>query len=188
MKRTTRGITIIDTLSALLLLAAVALYAWPITARVTTAAPVTSAVLPTKTDVSLASGDDVSAITAANILSPVRKAPTTRYVSPDRAGPSDFAMPAAFVPARDSTATENAIDGDAVPSLYGIVTGEGTSRALLRLSDGDVNPVLLREGDVRGAYRVISIRSNAVIVAGPSGKRTLRLSRSARGDSTGKQL
>lgn len=188
MMRALRGLTIIDALSALLLLAAVAFYAWPVRTSITPPMETTSVAVLPKTEVASTNTDDVSAITAANILSASRHAPSSRYVSPDRAGPSEFAMPASFTPVRDSAATETAPDSDTVPSLYGIVNIEGTSRALLRLSDADANPVLLREGDVRGAYRVISIRSNAVIVAGPSGKRTLRLSKSARGDSTGKQL
>ena len=79
-----------------------------------------------------------------------------------------------------------AVDADAVPALYGTVNTDGVWRALLRLSGSDPNPSLFKEGDQRGGYRVVSIRSNAVVVAGPSGQRTLRLVQPARGDSMGK--
>ncbi len=132
---------------------------------------------------------DALQVANANILSASRRAPQRRYVSPDVATETGFSMPAAFVSAPDSSVVNASTaddDADAVPALYGTVNTDGVWRALLRLSSSDPNPSLLQEGDKRGAYRVVSIRSNAVVVAGPSGQRTLRLARPARGDSMGK--
>lgn len=137
---------------------------------------------------------DARDVVSANILSSSRRAPTRRYVSPDVAAQSEFVMPAAFAPVPavggaqvDSmSASGSSSDAsDEVPALYGIVSMNGTPRALLRLSSADASPALFGEGDKRGAYRVISIRGNTVVLGTPSGTRTLRLARSARGDSSG---
>lgn len=188
MTSSRRGVAVIDMLSGLLLVGAAALYWWPVRASVAASNPTALSTAVLRADSSFSQTDDVGAIVAANIMSGTRRAPSKRYVSPDRAGPSEYEMPPAFAPARDSVTSGNADDAESVPSLFGIVNVDGVSRALLRLSEREANPVLLREGDSRGSYRVISIRSNFVIIAGPSGQRTLRLARPALGDSTGKPL
>lgn len=189
MMRARRGLSVIDVLSAVLFVGAAALYLLPVridtTAQKLFAGP---APLPSVPVAQLTSGDEAAVIANANILSSTRRAPEKRYVSPDRAEPTGFELPAPFATAPESATPDSIADIDAVPSLFGIVSIDGITRALLRLSENDINPVLLREGDSRGRYRVVTIRSNAVVVAGPAGNRTLRLAKPARGDSTGKQL
>ena len=176
-----------DVLSALVLVLAAGIYISPvsITAPETTALTQASMTMPAP-----AAADTLDAryVISTNILSASRRAPARRYVSPDLAGATEFSMPTAFAPSVDSTNINLATgEGeDAVPALYGTVQTDGVWRALLRLSGNDANPSLFREGDKRGAYRVVRIRSNAVVVAGPSGQRTLRLAHPARGDSIGK--
>lgn len=188
MKRPSRGIVAIDVVSAILIAVAIALYVWPVRISAPPAPGVAVNLALPSMPIAVASGDEVTSIVASNIMSASRQAPASRYVSPDRMGQPEFTMPAAFLPTPDPATANAESEEDAIPSLYGIVNIEGTSRALLRLSESDASPVLLREGDKRGAYRVVTIRANAVIVAGPSGQRTLHLSKSARSDSTGKQL
>lgn len=188
MRSSRRGIAAIDVISAMLLVIAGVLYWLPARIGAAVANPTAASLALPKTTSSSLQSEDVTAIVNANIMSGTRSTPAKRYVSPDRAGPSEFEMPPNFAPARDSVGTESADGADAVPSLFGIVNIDGVSRALLRLSERDANPVLLREGDSRGRFRVVSIRSNSVIIAGPTGQRTLRLAKPAHGDSTGKQL
>jgi hypothetical protein len=132
--------------------------------------------------------ENATRVVNANILSGTRRAPVSRYVSPDAVPTADFSMPSVFAPSPTATASDGATAEAEVPALYGIINANGTWRALLKLEESDAGPVLLAEGDRRGSYRVVSIRSNVVVVAGGSGQRTLRLSRSATGDSTGKPL
>lgn len=174
----------LDILSAVLLALAAATYLWP----VTVAAPVaTQRADSAMTTAPRLAGDTIDAnqVIRANILSASRRAPERRYISPALASATEFSMPAAFAPGADSASVNSAADDteDAVPALYGTVNTDGVWRALLRLSENDANPSLFREGDKRGAYRVVSIRTNAVVIAGPSGQRTLRLAQPARGDS-----
>lgn len=178
----------LDVVSLLIIAAAAAVYVWPVSVADADSA---GAPLPSVPLRAISQPDTLDAlrVTRANILSSSRRAPERRYVSPDVASASDYTIPAPFAPPTDPQQASGAAadaDQDAVPALYGVVNTDGTWRALLRLSDSDPNPVLLREGDKRGAFRVVSIRSNAVVVAGPSGQRTLRLARPARGDSIGK--
>jgi len=169
------------------LVVAAVLYLWPVSIAAPGAAAQRTASLTKPATVS-ADTLDVALVTNANILSASRRAPTQRYVSPDLASATEFSMPAAFRPSVDSSSASSATvaNDDAVPAWYGTVHADGVWRALLRLSANDANPSLFKEGDKRGAYRVVSIRSNAVVVAGPSGQRTLRLAQPARGDSMGK--
>ena len=182
----------LDVISALLLVAALAVYVWPISVGSRGQSQVRVAAVSIPSPVA-ADTSDAQTVIVANLLSASRRAPLRRYVSPDIAAATEFSMPPAFAPASGSSASDaandnSANDGDdeAVPALYGIVSVSGSPRALLRLSPGDANPSLFGEGDTRGAYRVISIHSSSVVLAGPSGSRTLSLARPARGDSIGK--
>lgn len=176
-------------MTALLFAAAAAVYLWPIAVSKPSQAAVamkSTAVTPPKaTDTT-----DAHVVVSANILSASRRTPSRRYVSPEVASPTDLDMPAAFEPATMSVATDSTgseSDGsDTIPALYGIVNSGGVWQVLVRLSLDDATPTLLKEGDKRGSYRIVSIRANAVVVAGPSGQRTLRLARMSRGDSSGK--
>lgn len=184
----------LDVLSALLVAVALGLYLWP----VGVSAPASdtrervpgAAVLPDNGNSASpnAAPDQAQTIVNANILSASRRAPTRRYASPEVAALQEFSMPAAFAPSNQSDAqtADGETNDDRVPAFYGTVNSDGTWRALMRLSNADANPSLFKEGDRRGSYRVVSIRANAVVVAGPSGQQTLRLAAPARGDSIGK--
>ena len=182
-----RSLRTLDAGSGIALLLAAALYFWPVHIAVPVAGPFAGSTTLSSAPASNADDNELATVVASNILSGSRRAPSVRYMSPELMPAVDYSMPAAFAGAVPSdSATVAADELDAVPSLYGIVNSDGTWRALLRLSDSDVSPALLREGDRRGSYRVVSIRPNAVVVAGPSGQRTLRLTRGSRNDSTGK--
>lgn len=183
-----RALRRLDIVSMIVIAVAVGIYAWPVSADIAeqAAPPLAGVALRVTSEPDTL---DALQVASANILSASRRAPVRRYLSPDATPASDFSMPAAFATPVDSPGTSNVAtddDADAVPALYGTVNTDGTWRALVRLSSSDPNPTLLKEGEKRGAYRIISIRSNAVVVAGPSGQRTLRLARPARGDSIGK--
>lgn len=181
-----RSLRVLDVCSALVLLAAAALYVWPVHASIPEAIAPANAVRSSEPQLRSFDDGDASVVVAANVLSASRRAPSVRYVSPELESSPSYPLPSAFTPSTD-TATAAAADGeDAVPALYGIVNLDGISRALLRLAESDASPVLLREGDRRGSYRVVSIREREVIVAGPNGQRTLRLPKVSRSDSTGK--
>ena len=129
---------------------------------------------------------DASTVVTANILSSSRHAPATRYASPDLQSQTPYIPPAAFaVPTARDSATDASNNIDTAPAVYGIMNMNGAWHALVRLNAADVNPVLLQEGDKRGAFRIISISADRVIVEGPAGQRTLKLSRTQRADSTG---
>lgn len=184
------AIRVLNRLAIGLFVVAVVIYVWPLGSGLPgeTRAGLSTTVAPPapRNDTS-----DARSVVSANILSASRRAPSQRYVSPEVAVQPAFVMPAAFAPttsniAGDSMSSPGSTDaGDEVPALYGIVSMNGTSRALLRLSSADASPSLFGEGDKRGNYRVMSIRGNSVVLATPSGTRTLRLARSARGDSSG---
>ena len=175
---------VLDTLSVLGLISAALIAVMP--ARI----PVSSSAARAKMSMSFPVGAnntqsaDAATVLAANMLSGSRHEPTVHYRSPDAEVMQAFAPQTVEVKA-DSTVSDSSGNADVIPSLFGIVNNGGTWQALLRLSASDVSPTLLKEGDRRGAYRVVSILPDRVIVAGPSGQRTLRLARTAPSDSTG---
>lgn len=185
---------LLDGAAVALVTLAFGLYAWPVTVSLPAPAdeslvnvpPAAAGTISTRT----APNAEGQTVTAANILSGSRRAPSSRYASPDQMPAPDYAAafsnPDAFTPVPDSLQPDRASASsgiDKAPMLYGIVRMGGVAQALVRLSDQDVDPVLLGEGDRHGAYRVTSIRSDAVVLAGPSGTRTLRLMRPSGNDS-----
>ena len=189
MMQSPRALRTLDGLSGLALLIALGLYLWPVGVQSPDVAAATQPKIVASARVTTLNDNEAAVVVASNILSSGRRAPSVRYISPDLLSVPDYSMPTAFATAASADSMKAAPDEpDAVPSLYGIVNSDGTWRALLRLAEGDASPILLREGDRRGAYVVVSIRPNAVVVAGPSGQRTLRLTRASRTDSTGKSL
>ena len=179
-----RRLAVLDTLSVIGLIAAAIIALMPARVQLPNATPraKTAMTLPTGADYrGLA---DEQLVLAANILSSSRHEPKVRYKSPDAEVMQAFA-PAVVGLKPDSTVADSTGLTDVIPSLYGIVNNNGSWQALMRLSSSDVSPTLFKEGERRGAYRVVSIFSDRVIVAGSSGQRTLRLARTAPGDSTG---
>ncbi len=184
-----RAIRPLDMLSAVALLISLGLYLWPVNVAVQGALASNEYKFVAIAASSIANDNDAGLVVSSNILSSGRHAPSVRYTSPDLLPAPDFSLPAAFTVGTAADSSKAATDApDAVPSLYGIVNSDGAWRALIRLAESDASPVLLREGERRGSYVVVSIRPNAVVVSGPSGQRTLRLNRASRNDSTGKSL
>ena len=174
---------IIDALSALGLTAAAMIAVWPVHLRATTAVPFSMSPVELPAPDAGTDNAEASVIVAANVMSSTRRAPAVRYRSPDVEAMQGFAAPTGTIPAA-VPATDGVNGADVVPMLYGIVSIDGTPRALLRLSSGDASPALFREGDHRGAYRVARILSDRVTLASSSGQRTLRLARGAARDTT----
>jgi hypothetical protein len=195
-----RGLRVVDGIAVLMVLAAAGIMIWPARVRVhATIAANETALLPgprmssAALDASSDTSHDAAIVVSANILSGSRKAPPSRYVSPDNVAPSTYVLPPAFQ--HDGNLVDSNILGgrangdaveDALPALYGIVSTDGTWRALVRLSTADAIPVLMREGDKRGAYHIVSIAADRVVVANGSGQHILRLSRANLRDSGGR--
>jgi hypothetical protein len=109
-------------------------------------------------------------IVNANIFSFSRKAPARRY------DPLTFGTEAEALP-QPVAAAPVVSDEDAVPKLYGIVGGPDGAAALLRLDAAIAGALLYRAGEKGGAYRVVEIHEQSVVLSGPSGRITLRLVR-----------
>ena len=187
MMSSPRSLRLLDVASGLALLAALALYLWPVRVSVASVSALSNA-SPTVAATPVTPNDnEANTVVAENILSSSRHVPSVRYTSPELLPAPDYSVGLFAASASADSAKTSADDPDAVPSLYGIVNSDGAWRALLRLAESDASPKLLSEGDRRGSYVVVTIRPNAVVVSGPSGQRTLRLTRSVR-DSTGKSL
>jgi hypothetical protein len=110
-------------------------------------------------------------VIAGNIFSSSRKAPATRY--------DPYATPNPYTPPPVAgmgvpEVTETA-DPDAVPKLYGTLSGPAGPAALLRLDPSAPGARLYREGERGGAYRVERIDGQSVVLAGPGGRIVLRL-------------
>ena len=127
----------------------------------------TTMALPALTPGSPALAEDV---VIANVFSPRRSPPTSRY------SPPDAAMDSSGVVVAD-TATMGvpspAVAGE--PVLLGTVVGARGTQALLQLDPLGGPARLYSVGDRDGGYRVISIAPGTVVVAGPQGRMTLRL-------------
>ncbi|MEP6780376.1 MAG: hypothetical protein ABJC26_10845 [Gemmatimonadaceae bacterium] len=175
---------LLDTLSVLGLIAAAFIAVMPANIQPSSSAPRAKIAMAMPVGPGFTQDVDAGVVLAANILSGSRREPKMHYRSPDAEIMQAFAPQAVDVKS-DTTASGGSGNAEVIPSLYGIVNNGGTWQALLRLSADDVNPTLLKEGDRRGAYRVVSILPDRVIVAGTSGQRTLRLARTAPSDSTG---
>jgi hypothetical protein len=183
-----RTLRVIDVLSVSGLVAALAIVFWPTHVSIDVRTPATlvdGAAVPRIASVA-DSGDDAATVVGANVMSAARRAPATRYVSPDLQVENAYSPPAAFQrpSAGDSAAMDSTGNADAVPAVYGILNMNGVWHALVRLSAADPNPRLLKVGDRRGSYRVVSIASDRVVVASGDAQRTLKLSRTQRADST----
>ncbi|MDQ6612196.1 MAG: hypothetical protein M3Y64_07165 [Gemmatimonadota bacterium] len=174
---------IIDTLSAIGLAVAALVATWPARVTAGSVATVNTSVSPLPVIPIAANTTMATTIVAANIMSSSRRAPAVRYRSPDIDALQNLAPPPRIAVV-DSTIADGAVSADAVPALYGIVSVDGAPRALLRLSSNDANAALFKEGDRRGAYRVVSILADRVIVISASGQRVLRMARGTARDST----
>ncbi len=107
-----------------------------------------------------------------NVFSPTRRAPSVAFVEPGRA---DATATAAAPVAPMATDTAPRLTAD-FPVLSGIVTVNGERQALLQLRADDGAPRLYRMGSAHAGYQLLAIERDAVILSGPTGRRTLRLS------------
>src|SRR5688500_17789602 len=191
-----------DATSALLVVTAIALVLWPVSA------PNADGNLPDAVELSLpagaampsfpgsASSDSIiTGIVRGNVFSASRRAPTTRFVPPgSESAPPMATMPGAYVtPAEGgSGGISNGVvsdsasgNTDGVPALYGIVSVDGARRALLSLRAGEA-PRLFGVGERHAGYRVSAIENDRVVVQTARGSRTLRMTRPASRDSSEK--
>ncbi len=115
-------------------------------------------------------------IVRTNAFSARRKAPTARFVAPgSEATPP---MPSAFDAGEGAGAGAFApAEVDAGPRLFGIVSVDGSLRALLQVRSASEPPRLLGVGESSGGVRVVRIAGDRVVISSSSGTRTLRLSR-----------
>jgi hypothetical protein len=122
-------------------------------------------------DLTLADPGALERVVTSNIFSSSRRAPRDRY-DPFAPPPDPFAPPASDA---EMPAAPEPVDPDAVPRLYGTVTGPAGPAALLRLDPSRPEAQLYREGERGGAYRVEKIDGPSVVLVGPSGRIVLRL-------------
>lgn len=110
-----------------------------------------------------------AAIVRANVFSPTRTPPRTRYVPPGATpAASDGAVP----------------DGEAevaerppLPRLDGTVIGASGATALIAIDPAAPAAQVYRVGDRAGAWRVVRIGDRSAVLDGPAGRVTLRLAR-----------
>jgi hypothetical protein len=161
-----------------------AIVATPPAVSVTPVAPVIARTRTAPAAVPDSSPEAAALVVATNVFSPTREAPDERTYAGDGDGAwsddDDAATGAGDVafdggmPASDSTSTAAE---DPVPHLYGIVQGPAGEAALLRLDRAGKGGRLFRIGDGAGGWRVASIGTEQVTLAGAGGTRVLRLAR-----------
>lgn len=159
-------------------------------AVVTLVLPASTTVAPAELRVSSARGASSQASSSAgaavdsvrheivrtNAFSASRKEPTARFVAPGSEPTPP--MPSAFDAGADAGAGAfAAADVDAGPRLFGIVSVDGSLRALLQVRSASEPPRLLGVGETSGGVRVVRIAGDRVVISTSSGTRTLRLSR-----------
>jgi hypothetical protein len=64
-----------------------------------------------------------------------------------------------------------------VPQLSGIIDTPNGRRALLRLDSATARAMLYASGDGAAGWRVVGIANESVTLEGPTGRRTLTLTR-----------
>ncbi|MEI6740756.1 MAG: hypothetical protein WCK74_10665 [Gemmatimonadaceae bacterium] len=114
--------------------------------------------------------DAAERVIHGDIFSSTRRAPSVAFVEPGRA---DATPAAPMAPMATDTAPSLTAD---FPVLSGIVTVNGERQALLQLRADDGAPRLYRVGSTHAGYQLLAIDRDAVILSGPTGRRTLRLS------------
>jgi hypothetical protein len=155
--------------AAVFALAGVAALLWParddVTARPLALAPLPAVSADTAAD---ADASHVAAIVQANVFSDSRRPPAARY------DPTGTAVEGEVAPVASAPADSDAPRPFA-PTLYGITADPQGTVALLRLDPHIPGARAYHAGDRGGAYRVVSVGADDVVLDGPSGRRTLRL-------------
>ncbi len=167
-------VVVLDVLTAVVGLAAIALLVWPARPSVAPQAPQVIA----EHQVSAGGvAEPVSqAIVDGNLFSATRRAPTVLFRPPGADGES---LPPA--PPSDMVVTAESVASG--PRLFGIVAQDGVRRALLVLPGADSVPRLLGVGDRQAGYRVVTIGTDRVVLSSSGGTRTVRLVAPALPDS-----
>ncbi|WP_411280585.1 hypothetical protein [Gemmatimonas sp.] len=175
-RRDWRGYRVLDAFAVVCAVLTVIMLVWPAT---TIVVPAEIRLPPTGGASSLASSNTGATIESVryeivrtNAFSASRKAPTARFVAPgsEPTPPMPSTLDAgagAFAPA----------DVGAGPRLFGIVSVDGSLRALLQARSASEPPRLLGVGESSGGVRVVRIGRDRVVISSSSGTRTLRLSR-----------
>jgi len=186
------SLRVLDIASAVGLVAAIALWLWPVSPAFddrepappdTGAVPAAVSAIEAPSFAAPSSGltatDSLrTRVIESNVFSATRRAPRTRFVMPGQAVATD---PNAMIGAMEPMGSASA--DDSLPRLSGIIADGGDRRALLQLVAADGAPRLYRVGDVHAGYRVVRIGPDQVVLASRAGTRTLRLSQRAAPDS-----
>ena len=165
----------VDLLSGFLTVIAILLFVWTVDDSVTPVSPPIATIAPS--GVALAVVDTLaSAIVARNVFSASRRAPTVRFTPPGaELSAPNVMMGTLSLAGADSSSGAVGSAPDTPPRLYGIIAQDGVRRALLLLTASGDSPRLYGVGDRQHGYRVISIAQDRVVLATPTGSRTLRL-------------
>ncbi|MEX2282463.1 MAG: hypothetical protein WEE89_08260 [Gemmatimonadota bacterium] len=159
-------------LTALFVVIALGALFWRPSAPRTEIAPAGLTATPTSRSAAAADPAMSQAIIAANIFSPSRTTPRSRYnpFEPD---------PVTVEPAFGNNIIDSAAipDEEVIPRLFGIVVGPAGGSALMRLDPAQPEAQLYREGDRGGVYRVVKVNQQSVILSGPRGQTVLQLKR-----------
>lgn len=171
-----RLVLLLQAVTALGLLAAGALFAWPPTTDVAPIAPTLPALAAAVPPMQSNATALTDSIVNANIFSLTREAPDERTfvaapVDPMLAGSADG------ISSADGGVTDSLAftDTDPVPSLYGVVTSPQGPAALLRLDATKRGSRLYRLGEGVAGYQVRSIGADRVELDGPTGPTVLTL-------------
>lgn len=116
---------------------------------------------------------NIPGIVAANIFSPKRAAPSRRYDPANPDGP-DVSMGAPDMAMESPPQV-------ALPQLFGTVLGPAGAMALMQGDSSDGPGRLFREGDRIGRFRIVKVKTNSVIVSGPSGRVEIPVERNRTG-------
>ncbi len=178
-----RVVRVLNALSLVTVVGAVALLVWPTRAIITP-----TPIAPASTARNAGSGPSASwpsgaldstaaQVVDGNLFSASRRAPTRAFVPPGMDGSTVSTNDGDASVTMESTGnainpTSGVRDG---LQLFGIVSQDGTRRALLQLPGTDAIPYLMAVGERRAGYRVVSIATTHVVVISSAGSRTLRL-------------
>lgn len=115
----------------------------------------------------------IPAIIGANIFSAARTPPGRRYDPVNLDGSEG--------PAGVTEMTVESPPPLALPQLFGTVLGPAGAMALMQGDSSDGPGRLFREGDRIGQFRIVKVKSNSVIVSGPSGRIEIPVERNRTG-------
>jgi len=175
-----RGYRALDALAALCGVLTVVMLVLPASLNVAPAGLRVRAAREASSPVSSSTGAAIDSlqreIVRTNAFSASRKEPTARFIAPgsEPTPPMPSAFDAGAGPGADAFAPPDVETG---PRLFGIVSVDGSLRALLQVRSASEPPRLLGVGESSGGVRVTRIAGDRVVISTSSGTRTLRLSR-----------